>query len=138
MNFWRQLVCFCLKSHNIFEISSNSFSLHCWGFKDLNRSNSRFGEFSFLHFFTDLPCLQPNSYFDAKYHLNLCLEWFRFFLPWVGNLLEYVIVLEQKASNSTENLINKPYSMEEISSFPKNWGKNERFIKCKLIYFVTL
>ena len=30
------------------------------------------------------------------------------------------------------------YSTKEISSFPKNWERNEIIIKCKLIYVMTL
>ena len=29
------------------------------------------------------------------------------------------------------------YSTEEIFSFPKNCKRNQRFIKCKLIYIAT-
>ena len=147
--------CFWLKINNMllisFEISSNSFPF--LGYKDLKSFNFkiRFGDFSFLHLYkwSSQIYLAFNQIhiIDANYYLNLCLEWFRFFLPWVGNLME--ICIENKleifngilllfgASNSTEK-ITKPYSMEEISSFPKNWERNERFIEHKLIYFVTL
>ena len=70
---------------------------HCWGFKDLKSFNFKimFGEFSFLHLYkwSSQIYLAYNQIHivDVNFYFNLCLWWFIFYLPWVGNLLKICI-----------------------------------------------